>query len=221
MTSPVLSAVRARCQTLVAARRLKRPAVTWVCPELQAERMVAMLDALDAADLAALREASTAARACAVCRGFRWLWQLDEHLDGGGEVCEHILGHSVLRLRAQAVEDASEAERARVVAAYTQHAAERREASGQSAPDVLTRASRWLAAVPGATSGQGRDPQIWKACTVASRFALPEDAAVALVLAEYAPRCSPVPTRGDVRGKVRRALRAGGDRYGAALGGRR
>lgn len=218
MTPNPLAAIRARCRELVAARRLKRPAVAWVCPEMQAEHMAAMLDAMGRADERDLRASWAASDGCPTCSG---LWRLDwlnEHLDGWGEVCEHILGHAVMRRREQAEEAMVEAERARVVAAYTEHAAERREARGQGEPvSVLARASLWLAAVPGATSGQGRDPQIFKACGVASAFALPEEVAVDLVLREYAPRCKPVPTWGDVRGKVRRALSSGGDRYGAAL----
>lgn len=218
VASDPFAAVRVRCRELVAARRLKRPAVAWVCPELQAERINAMLDALDRGDERDLRASWAASADCPTCSGLRRLDWIDEHLDGGGGVCEHILGHAVFRRREQAEDATEEAERARVVAAYAEHAAERREARGRGEPvSVLTRASLWLAAIPGATSGQGRDPQIFKACGVASAFALPEDVAVDLVLREYAPRCKPVPTRGDVQGKVRRALSSGSDRYGAAL----
>lgn len=185
MTHDPIAAIRARCRELVAARRLVRTAVAWVCSELQA-------DVMEEALLSRLRE--------------RW---------ASGETQEGLRVLDAIAAREDAV---VEAERARVVAAYTEHATERREARGGGEPvSVLTRASLWLAAVPGATSGQGRDPQIFKACGVASAFALPEDVAVDLVLREYAPRCKPVPTRGDVRGKVRRALSSGGDRYGAAL----
>jgi hypothetical protein len=88
----------------------------------------------------------------------------------------------------------------------------------RGAGDVRGRASAYLARVDGGESGQGRNPTAWRVVLLVVRgFALEEEEAVALLAAEYAPRCQPrLPTR-ELRGMVRRALRASKPPWGALL----
>lgn len=84
--------------------------------------------------------------------------------------------------------------------------------------DAIAAASRYLAKVPGGDSGQGRNPQAWAAVLHTVRgFALDEAEAVDLLAAEYSPRCAPPLPRSELRGMVRRAIRASKPPWGGLL----
>src|SRR5579859_5143801 len=85
------------------------------------------------------------------------------------------------------------------------HAQQRDDGDG----DVLDRARRYLAAVPGGVSGQGRGNDAWRCVLHMVRgWALPGAVALEMLMADYAPRCSPPLPEAEVRGMVRRAERA-------------
>lgn len=84
--------------------------------------------------------------------------------------------------------------------------------------DRVARASRYLASIPGGNSGEGRNPVAWGAVLRTVRgFALSEGEACALFEQEYAPRCRPRLPSVELRGMVRRALRATRPEWGAKL----
>jgi hypothetical protein len=73
---------------------------------------------------------------------------------------------------------------------------------------VLVRARRWLAEVPGAVSGQqGHRQTFHVACGLVRGFMLDADTALALLLADYNPRCEPPWRQKDLVHKVRSAER--------------
>jgi hypothetical protein len=70
----------------------------------------------------------------------------------------------------------------------------------------LDRASRYLAAMPAAISGSGGHRATFAAaCALVRGFALSEDDALALLVAEFNPRCAPMWSIRDLRHKVRQA----------------
>lgn len=175
--------------------RIQRREVERVSPEEQDRRWAAMLDNLEALNLARLRE--------------RW------PLDGGGE------GPRALAILADAAKAREAARLAQETARIT---AERKrlglEAAGGGS-DVLERASRYLAAIPGGSSGQGRSNGAFGVAVALVRgWALPEGVALSMLEREYAPRCKPRWTHRELVGMVRRASRATRTGYGWLLEGR-
>lgn len=78
---------------------------------------------------------------------------------------------------------------------------------GQHHHDRLERGRRYLAKLPAAISGQGGHAATFHAAVVLVRgFSLCEEDALALLLAEYNPRCQPVWSERDMRHKVDSAV---------------
>jgi putative DNA primase/helicase len=74
--------------------------------------------------------------------------------------------------------------------------------------DAIKRAQAWLAKVPGAIQGQnGSGATYAAACGLVHGFALSESDALALLLADYNPRCEPTWTERELRHKVEDAAR--------------
>ena len=72
---------------------------------------------------------------------------------------------------------------------------------------VVERARRYLAALPAAESGnRGHDATFRAAASLVHGFVLGEDAAYALLLSEFNPRCRPPWSAADLAHKVRSAL---------------
>lgn len=75
--------------------------------------------------------------------------------------------------------------------------------------DVVSRASHWLANVPGAVSGQGGHLQTWKAAIGLIRgFLLDEGTALYLLFNEFNPRCDPAWGLSELRHKCQQAQKA-------------
>jgi hypothetical protein len=75
--------------------------------------------------------------------------------------------------------------------------------------DVIVRARKWLAEVPGAVSGQnGHRQTFWAALGLVRGFMLDEDTAFSLLLSEYNPRCQPAWKERELRHKVRSTERS-------------
>lgn len=78
---------------------------------------------------------------------------------------------------------------------------------------VLDRASKYLAAIPGAIAGQhGHDQCFAAACALVVGFELDEAAALDLLAREYNPRCDPPWSDRELLHKVRSATKTDGER---------
>lgn len=78
---------------------------------------------------------------------------------------------------------------------------------------VRARASRYLAAMPAAISGQGGHKALYKCAIALIRgFDLPADEVLAMLWHEYNPRCVPAWTLRELEHKVADAQRGGGSR---------
>ncbi len=171
--------------------RIQRREVERVSPEEQVRRWEAMEENLDRLDLARLRE--------------RW------PLGGGGQGPRDL---AVLEDAATAREAVRlEQEMARITAER-----QRLGLEGDGGPNVLERASRYLAAIPGGQRGSGRNVDAFKVAVAMVRgWALDEGVALSLLEREYAPRCRPAWTHRELVGFVRRASRATRTGYGWLL----
>jgi hypothetical protein len=77
-------------------------------------------------------------------------------------------------------------------------------------PPVIERARKYLAAIPGAVSGQGGHDQTWKAALAVVRgLGLDADIAYELLATEYNPRCQPRWSERELRHKVGNAAKDG------------
>jgi hypothetical protein len=68
--------------------------------------------------------------------------------------------------------------------------------------DPVERASRYLAKMPPAISGQGGHLATWYAARAMCGFGLTKDEVLELLLTEYNPRCVPPWRRDDLQHKV-------------------
>jgi hypothetical protein len=94
----------------------------------------------------------------------------------------------------------------------------RQQGAPSRGPGRLERAASYLARTEARPVGAERNPTAWRAVLLTVRgFALAEGEALDLLGREYAPRCSPPLTRADLRGMVRRALRASRPPWGCKL----
>jgi hypothetical protein len=74
----------------------------------------------------------------------------------------------------------------------------------------IERASKYLAAIPGAISGSGGHATTFRAALALVRgFALPEDEALRLLVEEFNPRCGPAWSLRELRHKVKQAAQRG------------
>jgi hypothetical protein len=79
--------------------------------------------------------------------------------------------------------------------------------TASSSSDVLRRARSYLERLPGAIAGSGGHDQTWDAVIKVVRgFALDEQAALQLFLADYNPRCEPPWEEKDLQHKIRDAI---------------
>jgi hypothetical protein len=84
----------------------------------------------------------------------------------------------------------------------------------------LSRASAYLARIPGAISGAGGHNQTWRAALALLRgFDLSEEDAFALLASEYNPRCDPPWSEKELQHKVQSAARDARTPRGYLLGG--
>lgn len=98
----------------------------------------------------------------------------------------------------------------------------RQQGAPSRGPGRLERAASYCARAEARPVGAERNPTAWRAVLLVVRgFALTEEEALDLLGREYAPRCSPPLTRADLRGMVRRALRAAKPPWGCKLEDRR
>ncbi|HUP77925.1 MAG TPA: AAA family ATPase [Pirellula sp.] len=85
------------------------------------------------------------------------------------------------------------------------------DAAFTSETSVEERASRYIAKMPGAISGQaGSNAAFSVACVLCKGFGLSDEKAYSLFMAEYNPRCVPPWSEHEVRHKIRSAIKQAG-----------